>query len=250
MNQKKSLFKLSGRAIGVLILLLGLLLAGCSRQTSTGWFQKWNTGRVVLYADGIQKETDGPVEKISNFRDDRLIMINHRAKLYAEGTFGDICKEVLKRLKGYDLLAFRNQKRPAAKIEIIPLGTGPVIAGYKTQRYRVMVNGTPEWDLYLTKDPSLVKSISKTVQLADRIHQKYKDLCQTGADWIKEQIESSDSYRKIMSETVLLRKDYLNEKRSEYVTELKPAKVSIKDFMVPSGYKRVSFFEAARGSKY
>jgi hypothetical protein len=106
---------------------------------------------VLRYFSENQFRTDHPdsgLTTIIDFREDRMVMIDHNSKRYVEIKFSQWEKEVARRLKE-DLPAIRPKAR---KIIVKKAGEKAVINGFQTEKIEILADGELIEENWVTRD--------------------------------------------------------------------------------------------------
>ncbi len=188
---------------------------------------------VFLYFSENQFRTDHPeggLTTIIDFKNDRIVMIDHRSKSYAETKFSQWEKEVAKRLKGGTL----ETKPKARKIVVRKTGETAIINGFRTEKIQILADGELIEENWVTRDVAM-EEIGKVM---DRIAQGFSK------EFRSEMKEGREVYEKLRSYGFpILIKDYtIAYGLGMDVLEVKKLeKKELKDevFLPPSGYERI-----------
>jgi hypothetical protein len=188
---------------------------------------------VFLYFSENQFRTDHPeggLATIIDFKNDRMVMIDHRSKSYVETKFSQWEKEVAKGLReGASVV-----KSKARKIVIRKTGETAVINGFRTEKIQILADGELIEENWVTRDVAM-EEIGKVM---DRIAQGFSK------EFRSEMKESQEIYEKLKSYGFpILIKDYtIAYGLGMDVLEVK--KVERKElkeevFLPPRGYERI-----------
>ena len=218
------------------IFLLIFLSQECVAGVAIEQVVKDTEGRastVFLYFSENQFRTDHPeggLATIIDFKNDRMVMIDHRSKSYAEMKFSQWEKEVSKRLKeGASVV-----KSKARKIVIRKTGETAVINGFRTEKIQILADGELIEENWVTRDVAM-EEIGKVM---DRIAQGFSK------EFRSEMKEGQEIYEKLKPYGFpILIKDYtIAYGLGMDVLEVK--KVERKElkeevFLPPSGFERM-----------
>ena len=120
------------------------------------------------------------------------------------------------------------------------MGDGGTIAGFKTLKYKVLVDGELFEEVWLTNDSALMKEFKPLIQLL----QKFSSC--TGDIGIEAAPEKSPEYQKIMEmgfELKSVQYEYGTPDPETDVVELEKTDIPDKEFEIPPEYKQRSFSE-------
>ncbi len=153
---------------------------------------------VFLYFSENQFRTDHPeggLATIIDFKNDRIVMIDHRSKSYAETKFSQWEKEVANRLKREAPVI----KPKARKIVIRKTGETASINGFRTEKIQILADGELIEENWVTRDVAM-EEIGKVM---DRIAQGFSK------EFRSEMKEGQEIYEKLKSYGFpILIKDY------------------------------------------
>ena len=231
--KKKTLF--------FLILLIGVLLLGVSGEGLAGVVveqvvrdQNGSPSTVLLYFSVDRFRTDHPdggMATIMDFKEDRLVMIDHRSKSYVEIKLSQWEREVAKQLKK----EFPGVKPKERKITVRRTGQTAVINGFQTEQIEILAGGELIEENWLTRDVEM-KEIGKVM---DRVAQGFSK------DFKLEMKEGREIYEKLKPYGFpILIKDYsmtYGLGAIDRVEVKRMEKKELKDevFFPPAGYQRI-----------
>ena len=188
---------------------------------------------VFLYFSENQFRTDHPeggLATIIDFKNDRMVMIDHRSKSYVETKFSQWEKEVAKGLREGTSVV----KSKARKIVTRKTGETAVINGFRTEKIQILADGELIEENWVTRDVAM-EEIGKVM---DRIAQGFSK------EFRSEMKEGQEIYEKLKSYGFpILIKDYtIAYGLGMDVLEVK--KVERKElkeevFLPPRGYERI-----------
>lgn len=214
-------------------------------------------GSQTLLSQGkIKSVSEDPMEQdmIFDLENGTLIMLDHKEKVAASGTVDDFCaatKEMagmmsqnMQRMKEQlEQQGMSDTPVPASssqaslnKVRIERIGSGVSIAGYATEKYEIHDDSGLYEEIWISKDPSLLKEIGDTQPLAkfeacasrmmgnDSVEasSEYQELMQSG--WLFKSIEHGGGYSEVMVE----------------VSQVREKSIPDSEFKIPSGYERVN----------
>jgi hypothetical protein len=241
-------------------LMRGLILAvlvAAAPAAHAGWVITDADGQETLVSNGMMRngwdETSG---MIVNGKDNKLIMYDGKQKAYAEGTMEELCevtssfmemmmkdvpaeqREMMKKMMGH------GDGTPT--VEVKSKGGGEKIAGFATERYEVLVDGTLYEEVWLTDDKKLMKDFEP---LRDALGSFVK--CMSGLQAMGgTPPEATDEYLGLMKKGLALRtKSHRQgpESTSHDTTAVVEKKISDDAFKAPDGYRKVAFQELMMG---
>ena len=192
------------------------------------------TSTVFLYFSENQFRTDHPeggLTTIMDFKSDRMVMIDHRSRSYAETKFSEWEKEVAKQLKR-ELPGIRVKKR---KIIVGKTGETATINGFRTEKIQISADGELIEENWVTRDVDM-KEIGKVME---KIAQGFSK------EFRSETNEGREIYEKLKPYGFpILIKDYAPTyglKAIEVLEVKKIEKKELKDevFSPPSGYAKI-----------
>ena len=122
------------------------------------------TSAVVLYYSGEQLRTDNTgsgLTTIMDFKDDRMIMIDHRSKQYVDTKFSQWEKEMMDRIKK------ETQGIPskARKITVRKTGETATLNGFRTEKIQILAERELIEEDWVTRDVDMTE-IEKTMDRA------------------------------------------------------------------------------------
>jgi len=189
---------------------------------------------VFLYFSENQFRTDHPeggLATIIDFKNDRMVMVDHRSKSYVETKFSQWEKEVAKRLKKEAPVV----KPKARKILIRKTGETAVINGFRTEKIEILADGELIEENWVTRDVAM-EEIRKAM---DRIAQGFSK------EFRSEMKEGQEIYEKLKTYGFpILVKDYAITYGMKGIDVLEVKKLERKElkdevFLPPHGYKRI-----------
>lgn len=159
---------------GILMLLTLFIFPFCTN--AQGWVIEEENG-TISYISGnwlkvIESEEDAANITIFNFEERLLIMADMDSRQYAEGTLSDYC-EALKKMTNSMMEGMTPEQRemmeaymekssqgPPPAVTTKKMGAGENIAGYKTEKIQVFVDGELYEELWISKDSELKELIA------------------------------------------------------------------------------------------
>jgi hypothetical protein len=230
-----------GRTLFSSIVLIGALLFHLSGEGFAGVTveqvvrnQDGVPSKTLLYLSDHQYRTDHPergLTTILDFKEDRLVMIDHRSKNYVEVKLSQWEKEVARRLK---------KESPGVKLrkrEIIARKTGKkaVINGFQTEQVEILAGGELIEENWVTRDVEM-KEIEPVM---DRVAQVFSK------DLRHEMKEGQEIYEKLKPYGFpVLIKDYTMTYGLGAIDRVEVKKIEKKElkeevFLPPPGYQKI-----------
>jgi hypothetical protein len=189
---------------------------------------------VFLYFSENQFRTDHPeggLTTIMDFKSDRMVMVDHRSKSYAETKFSQWEKEVAKRLKK----ELPNIKAKQRKILVRKTDETTIINGFRTEKIQILADGELIEENWVTRDVDM-EEIGK---MMERIAQGFSK------DFRSEMKEGREIYEKLKPYGFpILIKDYTLTYGLKAIDVLEVKKIERKElkdevFSPPNGYERI-----------
>ncbi len=193
-----------------------------------------NASKVFLYFSENKYRTDHPdgsMTTIIDFQGDRILMIDHRSKSYAEIRFSQWEKEVGERLKR----STPTIKTAPRKITVKGTGETATINGFRTEKVEIIANGELIEENWVTRDVDL-KDVEKVMErIALGFSKEFKS----------EMKEGREIYDKLKTFGFpILVKDYTVTYGLKAMDVLEVKKMEKKElmdeiFLPPSGYQKI-----------
>jgi hypothetical protein len=190
--------------------------------------------KVVIYLSDNRFRTDhqeGGLSTIMDFKEDRLVMIDHQSKRYVEVKLSQWEKEVARRLKKES----PGVKPKEKKIVVRRTGRTAVINGFQTEQVEILAEGELIEENWVTRDVEM-KEIEKVM---DRVAQGFSK------DFQREMKEGREIYEKLKPYgfPVLIKDHTLSYGLGamDRVEVKKIEKKELKDevFLPPAGYQKI-----------
>jgi len=203
-----------------------------------------STGRLKNTSEGMIWILDGPRNQ--------MIFINAEKKVYASGTPEEYCASISalvdRMMKGVpeeqrkmmQQMMNKGQDASPPDVAVVKSGGGGTIAGYKTVKYRVLVDGEVYKEIWLTSEASLMQEYKPLVPALKKL-----DACTAGLR-MGPSPENTPEYQKLWEAGFELKSVSYEEGSPEPetdVVQLEKKAVPESEFRVPEGYKQVSFAE-------
>lgn len=190
--------------------------------------------KVFIYFAESKFRTDHPNESMTtiiDFREDRMVMIDHRSKHYVEVKFSLWEKEVAEKLKK----SAPSVKPKSRKIEVKRTGETATLHGFRTERVQIFADGELIEEHWVTRDVEMreVEKVMEKVALG--FSKEFKS----------EMREGREIYEKLKPYGYpIVVKDYTITYGLRGIDVLEVIKLEKKEladevFLPPSGYQRI-----------
>ncbi|MEI9479126.1 MAG: DUF4412 domain-containing protein [Deltaproteobacteria bacterium] len=231
---KKSTF---GIGFALLVLSIVLVFQECLAGVVIDQVMKDREGmssRVTLYFSGERLRTDDVdhgLSTIMDFKGDRMVMVDHRAKNYIEVRFSQREKEVGEQLKK-GLPAVRPKMR---RIVVRRAGETATINGFRTEKVEVFADGERIEENWVTRDVDM----SEIEKVMERVSKGFS------MEFRNQVAEGREIYEKLKPYGFpIVVKDYAIIDGSEGLSVVEVKKLEQKElneelFLPPKGYERV-----------
>ncbi len=190
--------------------------------------------KVLIYLSDHRFRTDhleGGLSTIMDFKEDRLVMIDHQSKRYVEVKLSQWEKEVARRLKKES----PGVKPKEKKIVVRKTGRTAVINGFQTEQVEILAEGELIEENWVTRDVEM-KEIEKVM---DRVAQGFSK------DFQREMKEGREIYEKLKPYGFpILIKDHTITYGLGAIDRVEVKKIEKKElkdevFLPPAGYQKV-----------
>jgi hypothetical protein len=190
--------------------------------------------RALLYFSDYRFRTDhqeGGLTTILDFKEDRLVMIDHRSKNYVEVKLSQWEREVARRLKQ----EFPGVKPKERKIIVRRTGRTAVINGFQTEQIEILAEGELIEENWVTRDVEM-KEIERVM---DRVAQGFSK------DFRLEMKEGREIYEKLKPYGFpILIKDYTMTHGLGAIGRVEVKKIEKRElkeevFLPPAGYQKI-----------
>ncbi len=270
------------RRVLPIVCMIGVVVLSLAFSAYAGLVIKEKDGEISYLSEGKIKVVTGKKEDrmwyIMDSKDGLMTLVDEERKAYASGTPDEYCRvskslgeemkeAMLKEMAPEEREMFEKYmkegsniregvKRPQSKKPVVTIAkTGSeVIAGYKTTRYTVTVDGERYEDVWIAADASLANEM-KEIESGMLSMQKRFEKCAGAVEDYEDEDgpSSSPEYDKLMSKGFVMKEiSYTGgyEEEGEVVSEvvkLEKKSITSSEFKVPSGYKKVSLKELFKG---
>jgi hypothetical protein len=234
-----------------LLMVLATLLYMAS-PANAGWIMLEQNGDKTLISNGNLRGTSGGVSWIFNGPKKEMAFIDAGQKIYWRGTIDDYCSSSAKMIeqmmksvpedqrKMMEQMMAKEKQSPGHKVDVVKDGDGKKIAGFKTMKYRVLVNGELFEEVWLTTDASIMKEYKPLIPMIQKFNS-----CLGNMD-MEFTPEKSAEYQKLWQTGFQLRSvkyEYGNPETETNVVKMEKKNIADKEFEVPAGYQQRSFAE-------
>jgi hypothetical protein len=234
-----------------LLIALAALL-GMVTPADAGWVMLEQNGNKTLISNGRLKGTSAGVSSIFNGPKKEIIFIHDGQNIYWRGTVDDYCsslatmlEQMIKEMpeeqrKMTQQMMSKENQSPDHKVSVVKNGDGETIAGLKTTKYRVMVDGELFEEVWLATNASLMRDYEPLVPIL----QKFSSCL--GSMNMEFTPEKSADYQKLWETGFQLksvRYAFGSPKTETDVVKTEKADIPDKEFEVPAGYQQRSFAE-------
>jgi len=222
-------------------LLIFLLLILASQESTAGVIVEQvmrdvegRASTVLIYFSEDRLRTDHPeggLTTILDFKEDRMVMIDHRSKSYVETRFSEWEKEVSKRLKE----EFPGVKPKARKIVVRKTGEMAFINRFRTEKIQIIADGELIEENWVTRDVDM----GEIEKVMDKVAQGFSK------EFRSEMREGREIYEKLKPYGFpILIKDYTLTHGLKAIDVLEVKKIEKRElenevFFPPSGYQRI-----------
>jgi len=196
--------------------------------------QDGSPSKVLLYFSNDRFRTDhseGGLTTILDFKEDRLVMIDHRSKSYVEVTLSQWEREVARRLKK----EFSGVKPKKKEIIVRRTGRTAVINGFQTEQIEILAEGELIEENWVTREVEM-KEIERVM---DQVAKGFSK------DFRLEMKESREIYEKLKPYGFpILVKDYAMTHGLGGIDRVEVKKIEKRDlkdevFLPPVGYQKI-----------
>jgi len=193
-----------------------------------------NASKVIMYFSESRFRSDHPNGNLTtmiDFKEDRMVMIDHLSKYYVEVKFSEWEREVAEKLKK-SIPDIQPKRR---KIVVKKTGEMPTLNGFQTEKVQILADGELIEENWVTRDVAL----EEVEKVMDKVALGFSKEFKT------EMKESREIYEKIKTFGFpILVKDYTIAHGLGGVDVLEVKKIEKKElkdevFLPPKGYQRV-----------
>ncbi|MBW2440250.1 MAG: DUF4412 domain-containing protein [Deltaproteobacteria bacterium] len=219
---------------------------------AAGIFMVDQNGEETLIADGRLKNASEGMIWILDGPRNQVVFINVDQKVYASGTPAEYCTSISamfdrmmksvpeEQRKMMEQMMNKGKGASPQDVSVARSGDGGNILGFKTVKYRVLVDGELYKEVWLTTDGSLMQEYKPLIPALKKF-----DACTAGLN-MGPSPENSPEYQKIWDSGFELKSVIYEAGSPEPETDLvrlEKKTIPESEFRVPGGYKQVSFDE-------
>jgi hypothetical protein len=231
-------------------ILVVLILSGTSQTVNAGWLMVEQEGDTSLISNGRLKSSAEGISWILDGPGNKMIFIDGNRKAYASGSVENYCQATatlvdeamqglaIEQRKALEEMIQQSQNDAGHLVSVSVVGDGGVVAGLKTVKYRVQVDGELYKEIWLATAPALLREFKPLIPLL----QKFGSCANTfGTEFMP---ENSAEYLNLMERGVEVKSIIYTDNSPEPVTEM--VKVENKalpetEFSIPPDYRTMSF---------
>jgi len=232
---------MKAKTLFFLIMLIGVLLLGVYGEGQTGVVveqvvrdQEGRPSKAMLYFSDFRFRTDhleGGMTTIMDFKEDRLVMIDHRSKSFVEVKLSQWEKEIARRLK-QEMPGVKPKER---KITVRRTARTALINGFQTEQIEILAGSELIEENWVTRDVEM-KEVEKVMnRVAQGFSKDFKLATKEGQE-IYEKLKPYGFPILIKDYTITYGLGAINR-----VEVKKMEKKELKDevFLPPAGYQRI-----------
>jgi hypothetical protein len=205
-------------------------------------------GETTLISKGRIKNTSERAVWILDGNSNEMIFINNEQKMYSQGKTDEYCnsmsamfEQIMKGVPEEQRKMMNKNKESSKKnVSIVKSGDGGTIAGYKTVKYKVLVDGELFEEIWLSLDSSLMKEYKPIIPVLKKFNSCMNRMQMEFSP------ENTPEYQKIWETGVELksvRHEPGNTEADTNVVQLTEKTIPESEFKTPLGYRKVSFAE-------
>jgi len=228
--------------------MLSAVLVAMASTADAGWVFLDDDGQETLVSKGKMRSGWEDGAMIFDSSSDQIHLVDDKKKTIASGTVAEFCSEMQQMIeKAFEQVP--PEQREAMKkmmgageppaVEIVEKGDGGEVAGFKTQRYEVMADGKLFEEVWLARDEALMSDSGPVMEMLGRFLTCMSKVAAMGTG---PSAKSSPEYAKLFALGVLVKTvDHAKGAASPNIVEITARDVSDDTFVLPAGYKSVSF---------
>lgn len=232
-----------------------LVLLNCVSTANAGWIMVEKEGDISIIAKGKLKSSAEGVTWILDGPGNKMIFIDSNLESYAVGTVEDYCEAttsiVAEAMKGLNAeqrkvleeMIKKNQSASGHEVSVSDAGDGGLVAGLKTLKYSIQVDGELYKDIWLATDAGLLREFKPLIPLL----QKFSSCANTiGTEFMP---ENTSEYLRLMERGVEVKSVIYTTGSPEPVTEMikmKKRNLPETEFTIPPAYRPMSFGQMLR----
>lgn len=241
----------------IAVLLLCIISGFVNAQ---GWVISDDDGSTT-YISGdwirIEDPDEGSFSSIFNMESKSLIIISHQNESYADGTMSDYCNAIKAMTSGMmegmtpeqremmEAYMSKSQSGPPPSVKIEHLGSGGNIAGYNTEKYKVMVDGELYEEIWISKEGDLKTLVEMFSEKVEPLTSEMVKCSAVGINF-EQDPEFSEAYKELQRsgmELKSMRYEYGTPIIGSSVNSIERKSIPASEFKPPAGYSKVEFGE-------
>lgn len=215
-----------------------------------GWIMLEQNGDKTLISNGRLKGASEGVSWIFNGPENEMVFIRDGQKIYWRGQADDYCagsasmiEQMMKAMpedqrKLMEQMTPKGNQSQGHKVTVEKDGAGGTIAGFKTMKYQVKVDGKLFEEVWLTTDASVMKEYKPLIPMIQKFHACLGNPAMGFAP------ENSAEYQKLWETGFQLKSvkhEYGNPEAETDVVKMEKTDIPVREFEVPTGYQQCSF---------
>ncbi|UCH22532.1 MAG: DUF4412 domain-containing protein [Deltaproteobacteria bacterium] len=236
------------------LILIGVVVVfGLVLPVDAGWVMSERNGDSTLISRGRMKNVSKEFSWIMDGPGNEMIFYNSARKIYARGTVEDYCTSISSMMKEamegipdeqrQMMVQMMAKSKPGSPhtVSVVKAGAGEVVAGFKTEKYKVTVEDELYEELWLNSDSALMKDFKSLMPML----QKFSS-CTAGLGMMETSPENSPEYLRLMQSGIVLksvRYEGGNPEKETDIMKLEKRSIPDQEFKAPAGYRKLSFAE-------
>ena len=228
------------------------LLLGVAVTVEAGWVMQEKEGDQTLISKGRLKSSADNISWILDGPGNKVYFIDGHEKTYATGSVEDYCgattaliEQTMKNLpaeqrKSLEQMLKKGDEEARHTVSVIAAGDGGNVAGLKTVKYKVEVDGELYEEIWLATDSDLLNEFKSLKPLL----RKFSTCASTfGTEFTP---ENTPEYLQLMENGIEVKSIAYTDGNPEPVTDvvkLKKKDLPETEFSVPPEYRQITFGE-------
>jgi hypothetical protein len=228
------------------------LLLGMAVTVEAGWVMQEKEGDQTLISKGRLKSSADNISWILDGPGNKVYFIDGHERTYAAGTVEDYCgataalvEQTMKNLpaeqrKSLEQMLKKGNEETRHTVTVMGAGDGGIVAGLKTLKFKVEVDGELYEEIWLATDSDLLNEFKSLQPLL----RKFSTCASTfGTEFTP---ENTPEYLQLMENGIEVKSIAYTDGSPEPVTDvvnLKKKDLPETDFSVPREYRQVTFGE-------
>ncbi len=240
--------------------VLILLFIGSTPVARSGIIITEDGGEKTLISKGKIKEISGDADvrwQCFDAKAGTILQVNSGSRTYSKGTTREYCEassllfeESMKNMppeqrKMIEDGMQKSRRQEKAKVSITKAGAGGTIAGYTTEKYKIMVDGSLHEEVWIASSPAIMKEIPDAEMMA-RFMREFQHCMSSGKFDVSNEPEFSTEYLSMMKEGLTLKNVRYQNGHGEIGTEVVSVEqkdLPASEFEPPAGYKKLTILE-------